>query len=110
MITIREAIKNGARTIYLNNGISIDFPDVHLRKDVAISPPKIIQGKPVFRWLFFCVYGIENNNTVNLSAIKHRSLYNEKLEYCYFHPHEYIAKEKEVNRLISDNGGICYYL
>ena len=103
MNTIRDAINAGARTVYCRNGLVIEMPDIGHSYD-AISPPKMIDGKPVFRKIFCSIKG-----SGDLSVIKHRSLYNPDWEWNYFHENDYDVKEREMNMLIRDNGGIDVY-
>ena len=105
MKTIREAIARGAKEVYCNNGLIIKLPDRYCRLDECMFPPKMIQGKPVFRWVFIDLHKKQDSD---ISAVKHRSLYVDG-DFCYFHENEYLAKEREVNELISDNGGIDKY-
>ena len=105
MKTIRDAIMHGAKEVYCNNGVRIELPDSYNSIYDAISPPKIINGKPVYRWIFFRIKG----SKANTKSVNHRSLYNENDSYNYFHVDEYIAREREVNEFISDNGGIDVY-
>lgn len=105
MKTIRDAIDKGAKTVYCNNGLTIELPDRHCRLDECMFPPKIIQGKPVFRWVFVSLHG-QNREGVDISAIEHRSLC---VPPYYFHKNDYLAREREINELIFDNGGIDDY-
>ena len=107
MKTIREAINRGAKIVYCNSGLSFELPDMWGSAYQAISPPKMIQGKPVFRWVFISLYG-EDNPKANSSSIKHRSMFTDD-GFCYFRENDYVAREREVNELISDNGGIDIY-
>jgi len=107
MITIRQAIDNGAIVIYCRSGLSFILPDRYDSDYAAISPPKMICGKPVYRWIFISIYG-QNSPKANISAIKHRTMFDDD-GFCYFHENDYIAREREVNELIYDNGCIDWY-
>ena len=106
MKTIRDAINAGAHMVYCNkNKASIELPDMYNSIYDAISPPKIIDGKPVYRWIFCRIHG----GNANTDSIDHRCLWNENDPYNYFHLTDYIAREREINEFISDNGGIDEY-
>ena len=102
MDTIRDAINAGAKTVYCRNGLEIDLPDT--RNSYPITPPKMINGKPVYRRIFCSIKG-----SGDLSAIKHRSLFNPDWDWNYFRENDYDVKEREMNMLIRDNGGIDVY-
>lgn len=106
MNTIREAINAGARDITLRNGTIIRLYDKFSDSSESFGTIKVINGNPVFRWVFFSV---NKNKRTNLSAITHRCQFVPEWDFCYFRENDYIAKEREVNEFISDNGGIDEY-
>lgn len=106
MKTIREAINSGAREIVCWNGTRLRLYDKFADGSQAYGTIKVINGKPVFRWIFFSVHDDEHTN---YSAISHRCQFRPDLDYNYFCQNEYIAREREVNEFIHDNGGIDEY-
>ena len=105
MRTIREAIAKGSMEIVCNNGTRIQLHDRFRDGSQAFGRIKNIDGKPVFRWIFFTVH---KSKKTNLSSISHRCEFDPDY-YCYFQENDYIAREKEVNEFIHDNGGIDEY-
>lgn len=100
MRTIREAINSGAREICLVNKTRIYLPDIG-QGFSGIQPPKYINGKPVYRWLFCRIQ--ENKRTKGIGDLE-----NRKMGYPFL-PNEYIIPEREINLFISINGGIDEY-
>ena len=96
---IREAISRGVHVIYTRNNTRIVHLD-HGQTWDAVCPPKIKNGKKVWRWL--CV-GI-TNDVQPINGIedieKYKMLYSD---------HDYIIPERELNLLIAINGGIDVY-
>ena len=106
MKTIRDAISRGAWVIYLNNGTEITHLD-HGQTWDAVCPPKIINGKPVYRWVFCRVSkpitktdkkGIEYKEIIAPYALD----FEKK---CL----DFIIPERELNLFINLNGGIDEY-
>ena len=106
MTTIREAINSGAREVVCLNGTRLQLNDRLADASQAFGKIKVINGKPVFRWIFFSVH---NNKNTNYSAISHRCQFRPDWDFCYFRENDYIAREREVNEFINDNGGIDEY-
>ena len=86
-----------AKVIGCRNGLRIDLPDMCNTIDWQYFPPKIIDGNPVYRWIYCDIKGD----------------YPEIQRYCladgnhsYFRNTEYLIPEKEMNHFISVNGGI----
>lgn len=104
MRTIREAINAGAREIICVNGVKIQLHDRFSDGSQCFGSIKVIDGNPVFRWIFFSVCG----NKANTNAIKNRCMFVND-GFCYFRENDYISREKEVNEFINDNGGIDEY-
>ena len=98
--TIRDAINAGSKEIHCVNGTIIKLPDIG-QGDWGIQPPKYINGKPVYRWLFCQIQS--NRNTVGLEDIANRKMGNP------FMPDEYCIPEREMNMFISQNRGISEY-
>ena len=100
MKTIREAINAGARSIYLNSGVLIVHCDHGLTYD-AMCPPKFINGKPVYRWLFCRITNFGGIN--HLDFLKAKDKYHDPLQY------DFILSERDMNEFISLEGGIDEY-
>ena len=97
MRTIREAINIGARSIYLNDGTLIVHLD-HGRTD-AMCPPKMIDGKPVYRWLYCRI--------TNTKRKMHFDFLKEKDKLHSIYPYiDYVLSEHDMNEFISLSGGI----
>ena len=100
MKTIRDAINIGAREVQLVNGTYIRLPDIG-QGDFGIAPPKNINGKKVYRWIFCLVQ--KNRNTKGLEDLARRKMGEP------FRSDEYCIPEREMNLFISENGGISEY-
>ena len=107
MNTVRQAIEQGAKTIYCNNGTEIYMPDVGKNLDYydPISAPKFIDGKKVYRKIFCTI----KNAKCGMDQIKCRCMYISGAEWNYFHENDYCIPERELNMFINDNGGIDTY-
>lgn len=106
MRTIREAINKGSMEVVCNNGTTIQLHDRFRDGSQAFGHIKNIDGKPVFRWIFFTV---QKSKRTNLSSISHRCEFYPDSSWNYFRENDYIAREREVNEFIADNGGIDEY-
>lgn len=99
METIRDAIATGARAIYLNNGTQIIHLD-HGQTWEAVCPPKIINGKRVYRWIC-CKITCTTGMMVGKEILKPYAM-----DYLGL---DYIVPEKMLNLFIHLNGGIDEY-
>lgn len=100
MRTIREAISTGTKEVFTNNGTSIFLPDIG-QGDWGIAPPKTIQGKPVYRWIFCWIKS--SRKTVFLDDLENRKMGKP------FRNTDYCIPERELNLFIALNGGIDEY-
>jgi len=99
MRTIREVLATGARDIYLNNGTLIVHLD-HGQTWDAVCPPKIKNGKRVYRTL--CVRITNTYGTMKgKKDLQKYAMDNLGLDY--------IIPEREMNLFINQNGGIDKY-
>ena len=98
--TIRDAIDDRVDCVVCTNGTRIDLPDV--RDPYPVSPPKIINGKPVFRTIY-CVI-LPNDRTKGMDVLKQKGYWTKG--YGIFQKTDYIIPEKELNIFISQNGGL----
>ena len=103
-MTVREAINRRYDSIRCNNGTEIFLPDIKMRyEEDQFCPAKIIDGKKVYRTLFWRIG--ESKNTVVIDHLK--------AKYCaysdddhFFNKYEFFIPEREMNMFISLNGGI----
>ena len=100
MRTIREAIENGARSIYLNDGTLIVHLD-HGQTYDAVCPPKNINGKKVYRWIFCRITNTQKR--LNRVFLQSKDKYKDPLHL------DYILSERNLNEFINDCGGIDDY-
>ena len=99
-MTIREAIKKGARCIYLNNGTQITHLD-HGQNYDAVCPPKKINGNRTYRYVFCRITRIGG-----LEYQKELTGMDKYKDVCHY---DYILKERDMNHYISLCGGIDEY-
>ena len=100
MKTIRDAIRKGAREIYLNDGTLIVHGD-HGRSWDAVCPPKEINGKLVYRWIFCRITNTQKR--LDFEFLKANDKYCDPLRY------DYILSERKMNEFINSCGGIDEY-
>ena len=101
MKTIREAFDTGARTVYLNNHVQITHLERGLPYSERTCPPKIIDGKPVYRQIFCRITGVTDGNVWEF--LKKADRYEDVLGY------DFILSEKDMNHFINLCGGIDSY-
>ena len=99
-MNIRTAIDMGAKEVQLVNRTIIRLPDIG-QGQFGIQPPKMIDGKPVYRWLFCLI--CENKKTKGLNDLEKRKMGKP------FRDDEYCIPEREMNLFINQNGGIDEY-
>ena len=99
-MTIREAIKSGARSIYLNDGALIVHLD-HGQTFDAVCPPKEIDGNTVYRYIFCRITRVGGLN--HKTELEQMDRYKDVMHY------DYILSERDTNHYISLCGGIDEY-
>ena len=102
--TVRGWISAGASEIACNNSTYINFLN---QRDY---PPKIINGKPVYRKLLCSIvppYIVKEQSHINIDDLP--GIAELKAKGCWVGGWDFVIRERDLNHFISLNGGIDEY-